>query len=729
MAMGTSSSIREQDVVGLEEDVESLLQEAIFYEAEGLSASCIVGMGGIGKTTLAKQLYNHPAMADRFDHRAWVSVSSEFTQKELLLELSRQILEKDKLLFLENMDDQSLLVKMLFQHLHGSRYFIVLDDVWDVQDLKPIFKAFPASRDKASRLMLTSRTRNILEDAQYIHEMKLLDPNKSWQLFLKTVFTHMKCPNHLEKIGRKILKKCNGLPLAIKVVGSQLAIKKQSESVWENFLESIDLSAISAELELSYVKLPPKLKSYFLCLGFFKEGTTIRVEKLVQVWNAGGMVSQLGVEKKQINEELGRRYLDKLINQYMVQVKDIARDSRVKNTHMNDHFHRLAIAKAEEEIRFEVLMKDGNHPPTHKPRHRAIYCSRDKFNYSTNQDKHLFSLFFHGGGNFDASPSYWKRFERLRILDMEGFGLKALPEMVGTLTRLRYLGLRNNCIQELPHSLGCLKKLEVLDIALNFMVQVPNIIWEMESLRHLYMSEIICPKPLKIDALKHLQTLTYISVDNRKYKLSGLQMMNSLRKLGVEDLDGSSNISKLFASLVKLGNLDCLILRGFRFRSMPSLDELGILGRLTQLKLDGLLTKLPSAVKFPPNIRYLTLVNSSLDEDPMPELGKLSKLLYLELRNAFIGTQMMVSHDMFGELQVLCIGEMWHLRNLRVEEGAMPMLKQLEISSCPYLETLPEEIGLMSNLEKLKMVTMKNIAVMIRESGLTSKIRHVDIQP
>ncbi|KAH6804139.1 hypothetical protein C2S51_032386 [Perilla frutescens var. frutescens] len=737
---------KEEQVVGMEENVKRLIRELILDEEKKcLSIAAVVGMGGIGKSTLAREIYHHPSVLARFDCRAWVLVSSKSTPEETIMKLIFQLLssEQETQMLHEQIYTlahdariiyQKSLQRMLYKLLKGKTYFIVLDDMWDKEHWEHLRKAFPNEQGKASRLLLTSRARNITENAQYIHEMKILDPNKSWQLFLKTVFTsdheydHMKCPKHLEKIGREILKKCNGLPLAIKVVGSQLSIKRQSESVWESFLESVDLSAISEALELSYVKLPPQLKSCFSCLGFFKEGTTIRVEKLVQVWNAGGFVSQEGEEKKQTNEEIGRRYLDELISQSMVQVKDMTRDNRVKNCHMNDNLHRLSITKAEEKIRFEVLKKDGNYRPSHKPRHRAICCSREKFNYSTNQDIHLRSLFFHGGGNFVTSPSYWESFELLKILDLEGFGLKSLPEMIGTVTTLRYLGLRNNFIQELPRLLGDLEKLEVLDIALNFMMEVPDI-QEMDSLRHLYMSDIICKEPLRIDALKHLQTLTYISVDNWIYNFWGLQKMKSLRKLGIEELDGTSDISRLFASLAKLKNLDCLILRGFRFRSMPSLDKLGILRRLTQLKLDGLLTKLPSANNFPPNIAYLTLVNSSLDEDPMPELGKLSNLFGLKLRNAFTGEQMVISRCKFAKLQVLCIGEFCHLRNLQVGEGAMPMLKRLEISSCPYLETLPKTIGLMTNLKELKMVTTKKIATKIRELGLISEIGDVDIQP
>ncbi|XP_057790078.1 probable disease resistance protein RF9 [Salvia miltiorrhiza] len=227
------------------------------------------------------------------------------------------------------------------------------------------------------------------------------------------------------------------------------------------------------------------------------------------------------------------------------------------------------------------------------------------------------------------------------------------------------------------------------------------------------MSDIICMEPLQIDDLKNLQTLTYISADNLTYELLRFQKMDNLRKLGIQEVDRITDVSKILASLAMVKNLDCLILKGSRFRRMSSLDELCSLNRLTQLKLDGLLTKLPSATDFPPDIRYMSLVNTSLDEDPMPVLEKLSKLQILNLRNAFMGEEMMVSHLGFAELEGLCMGELWRLRNLQVGEGAMPKLKRLEINNCPYLETLPKE---MANLKELKMVTTKGIARKILEA-------------
>ncbi|XP_057802880.1 probable disease resistance protein At1g59620 [Salvia miltiorrhiza] len=214
------------------------------------------------------------------------------------------------------------------------------------------------------------------------------------------------------------------------------------------------------------------------------------------------------------------------------------------------------------------------------------------------------------------------------------------------------------------------------------------------SLRHLYMSDVICREPLKIEMLENLETLTYISFDNWTYELSGMGKMIRLKKLGIEEIDENSNVSKLFASLVELKNLGTLILRGFRFRSMPCLDQLGILEGIHTLKLEGLLPKLPvSGTSFPRFLRSLTLVDSCLDEDPMPLLGaKLTMLKHLKLRNAYTGQEMVISEYMHY-LEVLCLEEMWNMRNVEIFRGRLYQLEKLDSRIVHIWRPYPKRLG------------------------------------
>ncbi|KAI3459047.1 hypothetical protein Pfo_015710 [Paulownia fortunei] len=447
--------------------------------------------------------------------------------------------------------------------------------------------------------------------------------------------------------------------------------------------------------------------------------------KVFQVWIAQGLVPHEGGEETM--EEIARSFLDELVNRNMVQVKDMNIEGRVKKCYVHDLLRELSITKAKEEISFETL-REGNSPSSDKSRHRAIYCSKEMPIYLADPNKHLRSLFFHGAGNVDGGPSFWKSFELLRVLDFEDFGLKSLPDTIGTLIGLRYLGLRNTKIRDLPSSLGCLKNLQFLDIARNIDVKVPNVIWKLASLRHLYMSEIKCQLLLKIDTLKNLQTLTYIPADN--WTLEHPANMTSLHKLGIE-LDENSDVSKLCTSLAMLENLVCLNLKEANFTRLPSLDRLlVVLHSLTELKLDGPLTELPSGSNFPPNLSYLSLIDTSLHEDPMTVLEKLPKLLYLKLDyKAYNGEEMVISHGGFPRLKVLTLRWLDQLTNIQFGKGAMPELKRLEIYKCPHLKSLPEELRLMSNLQELKMVTTPEIASKLQgvDSHIISNIPFVDL--
>ncbi|XP_047973997.1 probable disease resistance RPP8-like protein 2 [Salvia hispanica] len=219
-------------------------------------------------------------------------------------------------------------------------------------------------------------------------------------------------------------------------------------------------------------------------------------------------------------------------------------------------------------------------------------------------------------------------------------------------------------------------------------MEVPDIIWELGSLRHVYMSDVISKKPFKIDVLQELLTLTSVSIDDDE--LLGLKTSFPLQKLGVHDLDGNTDVSKLFGLLSNLKYFRHLTLRGHSFRSMPCLDELGIIENLRTVKLDGRLDRLPKS--FPPQMSSLTLANSCLDEDPMPLLGKLRGLYDLKLRNAYTGQQMGIRESGLEVLKVLCIENLLNLRNLQIGKGALLSLRKLEIHNCPYLDTLPEEV-------------------------------------
>ncbi|KAL7103809.1 hypothetical protein ACP275_08G202800 [Erythranthe tilingii] len=237
---------QDEHVVGVDGDTDKLLKEFILDEStRELSVATIVGMGGIGKSCLARHLYHHRQVADHFDCRLWVFVSTEFNPKQVIKELMAQVLDKP---FFMDEETLSQLAWRLRQCLEGKRYLIVLDDVWEDEHWEFLATLFPCE-EKASRLLLTSRNRVATMNAPYIHKMKLLDPEKSWELLLNNALGKL-CPRDFEIIGREIVKKCRGMPLAIVTVGELLIDRNPCTEKWEKFLKEINFHFRKNAIEL-----------------------------------------------------------------------------------------------------------------------------------------------------------------------------------------------------------------------------------------------------------------------------------------------------------------------------------------------------------------------------------------------------------------------------------------------------------------------------------------------
>ncbi|KAG6383455.1 hypothetical protein SASPL_130887 [Salvia splendens] len=221
---------------------------------------------------------------------------------------------------------------------------------------------------------------DITKHDEYVFEMKLLDPEKSWELFLKKAFinnTNDTCPEELESIGRQILGKCDGLPLAISVVGGLLVVVPQDKRRWQEVLDQIDSNipenTIPNILGLSHHNLCPQLKSCFLCLAFFKEDFTIPSNELVSIWHAQGLIQEKGSRSI---EDIGRGYLNELINRSMLQIQDLTIDGQVKIFRLHDLLRDVCLIKVEEEMGVKIVKGEEEgclSESSYKPRHHVVY--------------------------------------------------------------------------------------------------------------------------------------------------------------------------------------------------------------------------------------------------------------------------------------------------------------------------------------------------------------------
>ncbi|XP_047962203.1 late blight resistance protein R1-A-like [Salvia hispanica] len=250
----------------------------------------IFGMGGIGKTTLSRYVYAKPFITHHFDVCAWVTISQQYHTKELICEILSQANKEWKKQLSPMSEDEIGLA--LHKHLSYRRYLIVLDDMWSIEVWEKLQLYLP-DHSNGSRIMVTTRISNLWSslDNNYGIEMTFLDEESSWNMFCKIVFGGRSCPLELEKIGKKIVKSCRGLPLSIVVVGGVLEKLERTNECWKSIRRSLN-SIVNSEndmqclkiLKLSYNHLPLYLKPCFLYMGIFKEDSEIQVSKLIKLW-------------------------------------------------------------------------------------------------------------------------------------------------------------------------------------------------------------------------------------------------------------------------------------------------------------------------------------------------------------------------------------------------------------------------------------------------------------
>ncbi|XP_071902195.1 probable disease resistance RPP8-like protein 2 [Coffea arabica] len=720
----------DKDIVGFEEITKSLVAE-LLKEDRNRRVVSIVSMGGAGKTTLAKKVYNHAHVRERFNCCAWVCVSSSYDHKKMLRAIIKQLNEMSNEQ-LEKMEEEDLEGR-LHQDLQDKCYLVVLDDVWKQEAWDCLARAFP-DVGTSSRLLLTSRDRDVAQHADaYSHpyELKTLGLEDSWQLFLRKALGHgdnAGCPPDLEEVGREITRRCDGLPLAITVIGGLLLAKKKLKSEWEKILNNFSTylsrsqSGVSAILELSYADLPANLKFCFLYLGLFPEDSVISVRKLIHMWVAEGIMQKRDTEN--LEETAAYDDVEELASRNMVQVAEMTVDERIKSCRVHDLLREVAIRKAKDENFFQIHDTRDDEISA-KSRYLAVHSLPWDKKYVGSSTPPLRSLLFFNVHDYRKNISLnFKSFKKLRILDLENVKMSYnLPEGIGEVRLLRYLGLRRTSIGRLPHSFCCLRNLQTLDIRNSYPVRVSNFIWKLESLRHLYACRMECDVPLKIDGLRNLQTLLGVNFDDIMH--NNMITLTSLQKLGIW-VGERSEIDKLCLHLSEVENLKTLHLYRNITTVWPSLAGLSKLHHVTELKLSGMfLRKLPP--DFPPNLSRLSLKNTFLRNDPMPVLEKLGQLSFLKMKDAYRGPQhMVISRHGFHQLKFL---ELRYLRvdEIKVEEGALPQLQCLRIRECYSLEKLPEELKHISSLDALELVDMPEDFISGLDADMVSTVPNLRI--
>ncbi|PHT96292.1 putative late blight resistance protein -like protein R1B-14 [Capsicum chinense] len=293
-----------EEMVGFDEVVNKLRRQLI-GGLSGLDVISIVGMPGLGKTTLANKLFFDQLVVSHFDVRAQCCVSQVYTRKDLLLTILRGV-EKDAVIS-DNLPENELADK-LRKLLLVQRYLILVDDVWEKiawDDLKPCF----CDANNRSRIIVTTRLGDVAYHAQLVsdpHFLRLFTPEESWMLLKNKVFNTRSCPLVLEDVGQKIAHKCGGLPLSVVLVAGILETTEKEKHSWEQV-------AIN--------------------LGSHIQDEEIQVSKLTWLWIAEGLVK---THKEKLSEDLAEYYLKNLIGKNLVMVSKISSDGKIKACRIHD---------------------------------------------------------------------------------------------------------------------------------------------------------------------------------------------------------------------------------------------------------------------------------------------------------------------------------------------------------------------------------------------------------
>ncbi|XP_031272482.1 putative disease resistance protein RGA3 [Pistacia vera] len=324
------SSIDVSGICGRDTEKNALVRKLLEggEQVRNLHIISIVGMGGIGKTTLARIAYNDNQIEENFDERIWVCVSYSFDEYRI----AKAIVESLKGSTSEVVELDSLL-NMIRESIVGKKFLLVLDDVWteDYSKWKPLYHCLKNGL-YGSKILITTRVETVarMMDSIDIININPLSEEKCWELFSKIALsgrTREECEN-LEEIGRKIVGKCRGQPLAARIVGSLLRFRKHREE-WLRILEGLELNRSDVYeqdsfslLLLSYQGLPSTIQQCFSYCAIFPKGYRIDKEKLIKLWMAQGF---LGLENNTDMERVGEEYFNDLVTRSFLQ--DFEEDS------------------------------------------------------------------------------------------------------------------------------------------------------------------------------------------------------------------------------------------------------------------------------------------------------------------------------------------------------------------------------------------------------------------
>lgn len=739
-----TAPIVEPGLVGaaIRRDVDSIVDEILTRcHNKQPSVLGLEGMGGIGKTTLAQKIYNDQRILGRFQIHIWLCISETYNETELLKQVIRMAggnYDKE--------ESNAELLPILRDTIKGKSVFLVLDnmlqpDVWINLLQSPFYGALIAC------ILVTTRSKEVLQrmHAAYTHYVKRMGEDDGLMLLMKDSFP----PSGIifKELGRAIVKKCDGLPLAIKVVAGVLSTRRTAAE-WKSIRDSKwSVQGLPKELGdalyLSYSNLPPQLKQCFRWCALLPPNFVIRRDAVAYWWATEGFVREEHVNS--IYETAEGYYLE-LIRRNLLQPKPEFIDKGESTMHdllrsLGQHLtkdHSLFMNVKNDHSLFMNVENSGALPNL---RRLGISNAVEELP-ALHDHKCLRTLVVFDNKNFKSvHTDILGMLQHIRVLILCGTGIQYIPESVGNLVLLKLLDLSFTEIKKLPESTGNLISLEYLRLCgCHELHSLPATLMRLHKISYLELEHTALDHvPKGIANFQQLYNLRGVFESGSGFRLDELRRLPNIQRLWVEQLEKAEPRGELVlknSSLRELG-LGCTFGMSTHDRTCYEANEIERIQKVFDMLIPSLSlvyiflvgfpgTMFPEWIRSEPELHMPNLCHMHLCDcmscSELPPAGQIPLLQVLKIEGAdavktigagLLGRGVGSPPVFFPDLVLLLIIRMCNLERWSLDTGnpcdniegnsqhlsLMPKLDRLLLLDCPKLEALPP--GFFKNLKRI----------------------------